>query len=405
MIVKGAAEWPDVMRSEPSHSSVRIWLSVIVLGIASFTMVATEFAPVGLLSQIALDLGQDRATIGLTVTLYAWIGAGSGLLSIVLLNRFPRKPLLTVLMLVLAASNVAAMESLTFPSLLVARTLGAVVHGFFWAMVAAFATQIAPRDKMGLATSIVFGGISIANVVGVPLANLIGQASGWRAAFGTLGALGLLTALLMILVIPKAKVEWPAGRVGFAEVLRNRDLRGVYVVTALTVTAHFVAYTFVEPFLGAIPGIPYVMIAVLLFGFGAAGLAGNVLTGLLIDRFMTSIIALALLALCATLISLGWFGSRLGIAPVLALLVVWGAAIAVLFTGLQTWVLRAAGSAAAPAAAIHTAVLNAAIGIGATLGAWVLGISGLSGVMLLAGVVAVLPLPVILLQGRYAKQQ
>jgi predicted MFS family arabinose efflux permease len=240
--------------------------------------------------------------------------------------------------------------------------------------------------------------------VGVPLANLIGQASGWCAAFGTLGALGLLTALLMIVVIPKAKVEWPASRVGFGEVIRNRELRGIYAVTALTVTAHFVAYTFVEPFLGAIPGIPYVMIAVLLFGFGAAGLAGNVLTGLLIDRFMTSIIALALLALCATLIGLGWFGSKLGIAPVLALLVVWGAAIAVLFTGLQTWVLRAAGSAAAPAAAIHTAVLNAAIGIGATLGAWVLGISGLSGVMLLAGVVAMLPLPVILLQGRYARQ-
>ena len=151
------------MRPENTDSPLRIWLAVIVLGIASFTMVTTEFAPIGLLSQIALDLGRDQASVGLTVTLYAWIGAASGLLSVVLLQKFPRKPLLIVLMLILSATNLAAMISHSFDGLLLARAVGAVVHGFFWAMAAAVASQIAPSHRMGVATAIIFGGISMAD--------------------------------------------------------------------------------------------------------------------------------------------------------------------------------------------------------------------------------------------------
>lgn len=387
------------MQVEPVNSSIRIWSTVIVLGVAAFTMVTTEFAPIGLLSQISLDLEQSRSAVGLTVTLYAWIGAASGLLSAILHYRFPRKPLLITLMLVLAASNAAAMISQTFPALLLARTLGAVSHGVFWAIVAASATQIAPPNRMGLATSIVFGGISIAAVMGVPLTNLIGQAGSWRMAFGVLSALCLLTTLLMIAVIPKMKVDVAASRITLRSVLRRHDLLVVYIVTAFTAAAHFGAYTFVEPFISEIPGITHFMITVLLFGFGAAGLLGNILTALFIDRFMKPIIVLALLALCLALIALGRFGPTFGTASVLVLLVTWGTAIAALFAGLQTWVLRVAGPATMAAAAFHTTVLNASIGVGAMVGAWTLDIFGLSGAMLSAGVVAIPALLIILLQG------
>ncbi len=387
------------MLAEPTNSSIRIWLTVIVLGVAAFAMVTTEFAPIGLLSQIAFNLGRDRSTIGLTVAIYAWIGAASGLLSAVLHHRFPRKPLLVALMLVLAVSNAAAMISQTFSALLLARILGAISHGVFWAMVAASATQIAPPNRMGLATAIVFGGISIATVMGVPLTNLIGEANGWRVAFGVLSALCLLTALLMIVVIPKMKVNVMASGFTLRCVLRRHGLLVIYLVTAFTAAAHFGAYTFVEPFIGEIPGISHFMIAVLLFGFGAAGLLGNILTALFIDRFMKPIIVLALLALCLTLITLGRFGPTSGTVSVLILLVIWGAAIATLFAGLQTWVLRVAGLATMAAAAFHTAVLNASIGIGAMIGAWSLNIFGLSGAMLSAGVVVIPALLMILLQG------
>jgi len=386
------------MRPENTDSPLRIWLAVIVLGIASFTMVTTEFAPIGLLSQIALDLGRDQAAVGLTVTLYAWIGAASGLLSVVLLQKFPRKPLLIVLMLILSATNLAAMISHSFDGLLLARAVGAVVHGFFWAMAAAVASQIAPSHRMGVATAIIFGGISMATVVGVPLANLVGQASGWRAAFGSIGAVGLLTSVLMIAVLPKMQPGSPAGWRELGSVFRRHDLLGIYAVTAFMAAANFAAYTFIEPFLGEIPDLPQVMIGVLLFGFGGAGFLGNILTGFLIDRFMKSIITAGLFALCLALVGLGWFGPQLGTGWVFVLLVIWGAAIAALFAGLQTWILRAAGSPVMSAAAIHSAVINSAIGFGAILGARILTVSGVSGVMLAAGMVVIVPLLIILLQ-------
>lgn len=386
------------MRPENTDSPLRIWLAVIVLGIASFTMVTTEFAPIGLLSQIALDLGRDQASVGLTVTLYAWIGAASGLLSVVLLQKFPRKPLLIVLMLILSATNLAAMISHSFDGLLLARAVGAVVHGFFWAMAAAVASQIAPSHRMGVATAIIFGGISMATVVGVPLANLVGQASGWRAAFGSIGAVGLLTSVLMIAVLPKMQPGSPAGWRELGSVFRRHDLLGIYAVTAFMAAANFAAYTFIEPFLGEIPDLPQVMIGVLLFGFGGAGFLGNILTGFLIDRFMKSIITAGLFALCLALVGLGWFGPQLGTGWVFVLLVIWGAAIAALFAGLQTWILRAAGSTVMSAAAIHSAVINSAIGFGAILGARILTVSGVSGVMLAAGMVVIIPLLIILLQ-------
>ena len=386
------------MRPENTDSPLRIWLAVIVLGIASFTMVTTEFAPIGLLSQIALDLGRDQAAVGLTVTLYAWIGAASGLLSVVLLQKFPRKPLLIVLMLILSATNLAAMISHSFDGLLLARAVGAVVHGFFWAMAAAVASQIAPSHRMGVATAIIFGGISMATVVGVPLANLVGQASGWRAAFGSIGAVGLLTSVLMIAVLPKMQPGSPAGWRELGSVFRRHDLLGIYAVTAFMAAANFAAYTFIEPFLGEIPDLPQVMIGVLLFGFGGAGFLGNILTGFLIDRFMKSIITAGLFALCLALVGLGWFGPQLGTGWVFVLLVIWGAAIAALFAGLQTWILRAAGSTVMSAAAIDSAVINSAIGFGAILGARILTVSGVSGVMLAAGMVVIVPLLIILLQ-------
>lgn len=111
--------------------ALRIWCAVSVLCVASFTMVTSEFAPIGLLSQISISLEQPPSTIGLTVTLYAWVGAASGLLSNWLNRWIPRKVLLIVLMLILAVSNGLAALSPTFSALLAARAVGALAHGVF----------------------------------------------------------------------------------------------------------------------------------------------------------------------------------------------------------------------------------------------------------------------------------
>lgn len=391
---------PSRNASPPSISAIRTWLAILVLGVAAFTMVTTEFAPIGLLTQIAADLGRDPGDIGLAVTLYAWIGAAVGLACAPIMIRLPRRPLLVGLILVIAASNVAAMLSETFGALLWARALGAIGHGCFWAIASATAAQIAPPNRTGLSTAIVFGGISLAIVMGVPLVNLVGQATTWRIAFGAIGVIGVLTAALMIPLIPKMQISLPTSRNAFGDVLRHRGLLKLFVITALMTTAHFSAYTFVEPFIRKIPGISYIAAAVLLFGFGIAGFLGNVAMGLLIDRFMKTVITTSLSAMCLALVALGWFGPSLGMGPVLILLGLWGASVAALFGGLQTGVLRLAGKSAIPASAVHSAILNAAIGVGAIVGAQLLALSSISGVMLAAGVATMLPLLIYLVPSR-----
>jgi predicted MFS family arabinose efflux permease len=386
--------------SQATPPAWRVWLAVIFLGIGAFTIVTTELAPIGLLSQIAGEMNRSEATVGLTVTVYAWVGALNALASAFWLGRLPRKALLVTLMVGLALSNLAALLSNTFSWLLAARALGAVSHGLFWAVIGASAAQIAPKHRTGLAMSIVFGGVSAASVLGVPLATLIGQATSWRMAFGAVGAISLATALGLAGVLPAMKTEAVAGRAALFAVLRRRDLGAIYLATIFAVTAHFAAFTFIEPFLTAIPSMRATLVPALLFVFGAAGLLGNVLTGIFIDRFLASLLMLALITLSAALIALGQLGPALGTLGLAALLVVWGTAISAIFVGLQTWILRSAGAAAMPASAIYVAIFNAAIGAGALVGSSIFTRAGLPMVMTVAGAASVLAILAMQVAGR-----
>ncbi|WP_245582541.1 MFS transporter [Neorhizobium lilium] len=393
------------MTDDQASSRFQTWLSIAVLGIAAFTMVTTEFAPIGLMTQMAVDLGEAPAKIGLTVTLYAWFGALSGLLAPTLVGRVPRKALLIGLMLLIAASNAIALLSPSLEALFFARFVGSVAHGIFWATVAAFAMDIAPPRQTGLATSIVFGGISIATVMGVPAVNIVGQAMGWRGAFGALSLLGLLTAFAMMVTLPNMATSVRGRKATLADALGQRSLWSIYAITALIGAVHFSAYTFAEPFIAALPGVVPAGVPVFLFAFGAAGLLGSVLGALLIDRFLHEVILCALAAMGMALIFMGTSTSVLGLVGVGACLVVWGAAISILFATLQTWVLKASGPLSTPAAAVHTAVLNAAIGIGAMTGSIMLDRWGPFTVMLGAGIGAMLPLGLALMQKGPRKQR
>jgi predicted MFS family arabinose efflux permease len=175
------------------------------------------------------------------------------------------------------------------------------------------------------------------------------------------------------------------GRAALIDVLRNPKLANVYLVATFTVAAHFGAFTFIEPYLRQIPSIAPGEIAPLLLSFGMAGLFANVLTGLFIDRFMRPVIILSLLLMCLAFVGLALPQPRFGSSGILIFLPTWGAAIAALFIGLQSWVLRAGGTAAVPASALYTTIFNSAIGIGAMLEGLVLSATGLSGVMAAAG--------------------
>lgn len=382
--------FPDTQGGNSVAPGWRRWLAVCVLGMGTFAIVATELAPIGLLSMIAEDLEETEAIIGLTVTAYAWIGAACALLGSVSLGRLPRKALLVTLMMGLAISNALAMVSGSLESLLAARVVGAVSHGTFWAMIGTIAAQLVPQRSVGLATSIVFGGVSAASLVGVPLANFIGQTEGWRVAFSAVAALAVVTAALIAATVPAVKSSTPVGRRALASIVGRKELWGIYAATAFAVTAHFAAYTFIEPLVREARGVPEGMTAVLLFTFGAAGLLGNLLTGMFVDAHLKTVLLLAMLLMSTAMIGLGVHDRDGGMSLLVVLLVAWGASIAAVFVGFQTWVLRIAGDAALPASAIYVAIFNAAIGLGAVAGSWLMARTGILDLMLCAGGVGVL---------------
>ncbi len=381
----------------------RTWLAIAFLGIGAFIIVTTELAPIGLLSPIAQDFGRSESTIGLTVSAYAWIGAASALASMLWLGKLPRKPLLAALMLGIAVSNGGAMLADSFGALMAARALGAVAHGLFWAVIGASAAQLAPPRHVGLATSIVFGGVSVASVLGVPVATLIGQDEGWRTAFGAAGLLSVAAAVGIAWVLPPMKAESQGGASALKAILRRRDLWGIYAATAFAVTGHFAAFTFIEPLIREAQQVNVKSIAMLLFAFGAAGVLGNVLTAAFIDRHLRTAMLAALGATSGSLILLGQFHASLSMAVLTAILIAWGAGVAAVFVGLQTWILRVSGSAAAAASAVYVAIFNAAIGTGAMAGAWVLAHSGLAAVMTVAGAAGAIAIAVVYRMGRPAQ--
>ncbi|WP_459177312.1 MFS transporter [Ewingella americana] len=372
--------------------SLQTWLALIILALSTFTIVTTELAPIGLLTPMAKGLHQSESMIGLTVTLYAWVGAISALLSSLFLGNLPKKMLLLVLTLIILVSNSLCASVDSYSWLLAARVIGALAHGAFWAMIGATAVSMVPARYIGVATSVVFGGVSAASVFGVPLSNYIGLNLGWRPAFWLMSLLSVIAFFGIALIVPKVKSSSTLGLDALGRVLRSGALWKIYAATLLAITAHFAAFTFIEPWLHSINAVSASMIPVMLFVFGIAGLAGNFVTGMLIDKWLKPLVSLSVVLIAATLITLGQWGANLAAGQILALIVVWGLAVSGIFVGFQTWVLRLAGDNAFPASAIYVSFFNGAIGCGALAGAWLVSTLSIPVLMSIAGVAIALSL-------------
>ena len=374
-----------VLQANPTP--VRAGLAVVALGVSAFSIVTSELAPVGMLSALANDLHQSQAGAGLAVTAYGWVAALAALLAGAIPARISRKALLIVLMLILAFSCLAATQSHTMQTFMTARMTGALAHGAFWALIGTVAVQLVPVDKLGLATSVIFAGVSAASVLGVPLSSFIADMVGWRQAFSAISLLSLAAAVALLWTLPTLAAPQPLRLKVYVGIVKNPLLLSLFGATDCIISAHFAAFTYLEPLLTQTRGIPTSAISALLLMSGLSGLLGNLIAGKLIDRHIRVLIMTSLLLSAGALGMLSIRGgSALPVWFVAVLLGVWGAGMAIVFVGLQTWLLRSAGEATQPASAIYVAIFNAAIGTGALVGGLVSAKLGLSSLPLLAAV-------------------
>ncbi|CBS86676.1 MFS transporter [Azospirillum lipoferum] len=344
-------------------------LALLALAISAYAIGTTEFVVVGLLPTVANDLNVSLPLAGMVVSVYALgVTFGAPVLT-ALTGGVRRKPLLLGLMGVFVAGNLLAGVSPNYETLLVARVLSAFAHGVFFSVGSTIAADLVPEDKRASAIAMMFSGLTIAIVTGVPLGTWIGQTFGWRATFLAVSALGIVGGLGVAALVPARLSQPPASGLGAQlGVLAKPRLLLAFAITALGYGGTFVAFTFLAPILETITGFSSATVSLVLVLYGAAIAVGNVVGGRLANRRPVRALA-RLFALQALVLIVFTFTADAKI-PALITLAGMGALAFANVPGLQLYVVQLAQRHAPGAVDVASAMNIAAFNLGIAAGAF-----------------------------------
>lgn len=268
------------------ESSHKVHPGVLSLAVGAFAIGVTEFIVVGILPAIAQDLSVTLESAGSLVSLYALALAIGTPLAVLGLSRLPRKAVLLGLMSLFLVGNLLAAFSTTYGVLLAGRVITAVAHGAFFGIGATVAAALAPKGQAGRAISVMFAGLTLAMVLGVPLGSFLGNLMGWRLPFFAVAGMAALALAAMTIWLPSNLAPGAGGKMSTQlAALGNRSILTMMAVTTLGFGSIFAAFTFITPILTDITGFSANAASVLLLVFGAATFAGNLGGGQLAGRF------------------------------------------------------------------------------------------------------------------------
>ncbi|MEN5179518.1 MFS transporter [Comamonas odontotermitis] len=343
-------------------------VSLLALAAGAFGIGTTEFIIMGLLTQVSQDLGISIPTAGTLISGYAFgVAVGAPVLTL-LTRHWPRKQLLLSLMLIFIAGNVAAVFAPNYGSLMAARVLTSLTHGTFFGVGAVVATSLVPKDKQASAIALMFSGLTLATLLGVPAGTWIGQHFGWRMAFAAVAVVGVVALGILALFVPRdLKQSAPAALRDELSVLASTPLWLGLGMTVFGFGGVFALYTYVEPLLSQITHMGNTGVAITLLLFGAGSAVGNIAGGKLADRGVVRALWITLGGLVAVLVLGRWaFGQSgaVAMAYVAALGVVAFATVA----PMQMRVMQGVGS---QGATLASSLNISAFNLGNALGAWV----------------------------------
>ncbi|RPE77306.1 DHA1 family inner membrane transport protein [Vulcaniibacterium tengchongense] len=359
------------MSASPLPARGRMPVALYALTAGSFGIGCAEFVIMGLLLQVAADLQVSIAAAGLLVTGYALgVTAGAPVLTL-LSRRMPRKAVLLALMAIYTVGNAACALAPDYATLMAARVVTSLTHGTFFGVGAVVATGLVPEDRKASAISVMFSGLTLATLLGMPAGAWLGLHFGWRSTFWAMSLVGVVSLLVIALLVPRSRGEDArvALRDELATIARPQVLLGL-LMTMLGFAGVFVVITYVQPLLTRLAGFGESAVSPILLMFGGGMVIGNLLGGRLADRRPTPALLGTLLALAAVLGAMSFvLHSRIAMVLFVGLL---GVAAFATVSPLQLRVLRhAAGAGQNLASSFNIAAFN----LGNAAGAWLGGVA------------------------------
>ncbi|MEQ1975436.1 MFS transporter [Xenorhabdus sp. SGI240] len=374
--------------SVETKSVRRSGLSIIILAVAAFVIVTTEYLIVGLLPALSRDLNVSVSVAGQLVTLFAFTVMLFGSVLTALLSHIERKRLFIIILLIFSVSNALAAVAPNIWVLAIARFIPALMLPVFWGTASETAGQIVGPKRAGRAVSQVYLGISAALLFGIPLGTLASNSIGWRSTFWGLAGLSLLMAILMFIFMPTVARPEKMKIKEQTRILKDPRFVSNVLLSVVIFTAMFTAYTYLADTLERIVGVQPAYVGWWLMGFGAIGLIGNWLGGRFVDRnpLRVTVIFTILLAigmafsvpLASSLFLLGIF------------LALWGIAYTALFPICQVRVMKSASHAQALAGTLNVSAANAGTGLGAIIGGVAITQWGLGSIGYVATAIAII---------------
>ncbi|QIZ77743.1 MFS transporter [Ferrimonas lipolytica] len=345
-------------------------LALLALTLSAFAIGTTEFVIVGLIPTMATDLNVSLPSAGLLVSLYA-LGVAIGAPALTALTgKWNRKYVLLAVMSLFVLGNVLAWQAPGYNTLIVARILTGLAHGVFFSIGSTIATGLVAKEKAASAIAIMFTGLTVALVTGVPLGTYIGQAFGWQTTFLVVAVLGLIALIGSAILVPNNLKQPPAAKLSSQfKVLLQPRLLLVYAITALGYGGTFTAFTFLAPILEQVSGFSSSTIGLIMLVYGASVAVGNIWGGKMADS-MGPIKALSIIfAALATILVVFNFTAVNPIAAV-ATILVWGAFAFGNVPGLQVYVVQLAEKHTPDAVDVASGLNIAAFNVGIAFGSW-----------------------------------
>jgi len=375
------------MTDMPAMRAASLAAPVTMLGAANAVVVTIEFIVIGLLPLMARDLGISIPEAGGFVAWFALSAAVVGPVLTMAVSRFEPRHILCVTLLVFGLGNIVAVMLPGYAALLAVRIVQGALLPTFVSVGNAAIARLAGPGRDGRAIAWVNLGLVGAIVLAVPAGVVAANQAGWTATFFGLAVLALVAATFFAVAFPRLANDHQPSVTAQGAILRQPVFLMHLLLSGILFTAMFAAYSYLADFLETVAGFSGEQIGPVLFGFGLAGLAGNMIAGYAVDRWMMAATTAVAVILAVTNVAISFFGNQLvGLLPLLA---VWGVAHMAAFVLCQVRVMRAGAAAPAFASSLNIAICNVGIACGAALGGWIVQHYGIANIGIGSGALAV----------------